>query len=193
MPIYEFYCQRCHTIYNFFSRTINTSKRPSCPRCGRPRLERRVSRFAISKGLSEPTSDSSAEDDDLPLPPGVDEAKLERAFMELADEAEHLDEENPRQMASLMRKLFDKTGLPLGEAMQEAIRRMEAGEDPDQIEEELGDQLEQEEESLFGQADQPAAESKSSSKPAATQPKRTLRELRNRLLPPRVDETLYDL
>lgn len=193
MPIYEFYCDRCHTIFNFFSRTINTRTRPDCPRCRRPRLERRVSRFAISKGRSELPSDQGAEEDDLGLPPGVDEAKLERAFMELADEAEHLDEENPRQMAGLMRKLFDRTGLPLGEAMKEAIRRMEAGEDPDQIDEELGSQLEQEEESLFGETGEPTTESKPQGKSPASRAPRTLRELRNRLLPPKVDENLYDL
>jgi hypothetical protein len=47
-------------------------------------------------------------------------------------------------MARMMRKLFDTTGLPLGPNMEEAIRRMEAGEDPDKIEEELGDLLDQE-------------------------------------------------
>ena len=27
MPIYEFYCPDCNTLFNFFSRTINTSKK----------------------------------------------------------------------------------------------------------------------------------------------------------------------
>ena len=31
MPIYEFYCAKCNTIYNFFSRTANTDKIPTCP------------------------------------------------------------------------------------------------------------------------------------------------------------------
>ncbi len=33
MPIYEFYCEQCHTIYNFFSRKINLEKIPDCPKC----------------------------------------------------------------------------------------------------------------------------------------------------------------
>ncbi|MCK4728291.1 MAG: zinc ribbon domain-containing protein, partial [Desulfobacterales bacterium] len=33
MPIYEFYCEDCNTIFNFFSRSVNTTKRPPCPRC----------------------------------------------------------------------------------------------------------------------------------------------------------------
>ncbi|XCN71926.1 MAG: FmdB family zinc ribbon protein [Candidatus Electrothrix aestuarii] len=35
MPIYEFYCQDCNTIFNFFSSRINTEKRPDCPKCGK--------------------------------------------------------------------------------------------------------------------------------------------------------------
>jgi len=33
MPIYEFYCEDCNTLFNFFSRTVNTDKQPPCPRC----------------------------------------------------------------------------------------------------------------------------------------------------------------
>ena len=33
MPIYEFYCRKCNTIYNFFSRSVNTEKIPFCPKC----------------------------------------------------------------------------------------------------------------------------------------------------------------
>lgn len=47
-------------------------------------------------------------------------------------------------MAHVMRKLMDTTGMNMGEGMEEAIRRMEAGEDPDKVEEELGDVLENE-------------------------------------------------
>jgi len=49
MPIYEFYCVDCHTVFNFFSRRIDTEKRPSCPRCGRPGLERRLQQFQQSQ------------------------------------------------------------------------------------------------------------------------------------------------
>jgi hypothetical protein len=34
MPIYEFYCEDCHTIFNFFSKNVNTTKKPN----GRPAL-----------------------------------------------------------------------------------------------------------------------------------------------------------
>jgi putative FmdB family regulatory protein len=53
VPVYEFYCCDCHTIFNFLSRQVNTEKRPSCPKCGRPELERQVSPFAVSKEQEE--------------------------------------------------------------------------------------------------------------------------------------------
>jgi len=56
------------------------------------------------------------------------------------------DENDPKQAANLMRKLTEMTGLNLSPRMEEALRRMEAGEDPDQIEQEMGDLLEDEEE-----------------------------------------------
>jgi hypothetical protein len=62
----------------------------------------------------------------------------------LAGQADKIDEDDPRQAADLMRKLTDMTGMELGPGMQEALRRMEAGEDPDQIEAEMGDMLESE-------------------------------------------------
>jgi putative FmdB family regulatory protein len=135
MPIYEFYCPDCHMIFSFFSRRINTDRRPLCPRCKRLKLTRQMSPFTVVRGLKE-DSDSGL--------PDIDEGKLERAMTALASEAEGLNEDDPRQAAQLMRKLTKMTGLELGAGMQEALRRMEAGEDPDQIEAELGDLLEEE-------------------------------------------------
>ena len=62
----------------------------------------------------------------------------------LAGEAERIDEGDPRQAADLMRKFSDMTGMELGDGMREALRRMEAGEDPDAIEAELGDAIDAE-------------------------------------------------
>lgn len=135
MPIYEFYCNACHTIYNFFSKTINTSTVPLCPKCHSDTLTRQVSVFAVTG--------RAAEDADTEMP--FDEQKLERAMALLGREAEHINEDDPRQAADLMRKLTDMTGMELGPGMSEALRRMERGEDPDQIEAEMGGMLESEE------------------------------------------------
>jgi len=130
MPIYEFFCRDCNTIFNFFSRRISTGKVPDCPKCGKG-LKKMMSSFATVGKAKEP----GAED----LPPGFDEARMERALGELAREAEKINEEDPKAMASLMRRFSEKTGLALNENMEKALSRLEAGEDPDEIEREMGD------------------------------------------------------
>jgi hypothetical protein len=55
---------------------------------------------------------------------------------------EHMDENNPRHMAHMMRKMKDL--MPPGTVPKEldvAIKRLEAGEDPEKIEEDMGDLL----------------------------------------------------
>ncbi|MEW6419592.1 MAG: zinc ribbon domain-containing protein [Nitrospirota bacterium] len=135
MPIYEFYCAGCNTIFNFFSGRVNTEKRPKCPKCDKGPLERVISRFAVLKGVKE--------HDDMEMPE-LDETKLGKAMSLLEREAKNLNKDDPRQAAHLMRKLCDTTGLNLGSGMEEALRRMEAGEDPEKIEEEIGDILNEE-------------------------------------------------
>jgi len=136
MPIYEFYCENCNTIFNFFSKRINTKKRPGCPKCKNRKLSRQMSPFAFTGKAKE---DHGVED--LPF----DEGKMEQAMNMLASEAENINEDNPREAANLVRKLTDMTGLELGQGMNEALNRMENGEDPEKIEAEMGDLLEGEE------------------------------------------------
>ena len=167
MPIYEFYCPDCHMIFNFFSRRINVEKRPSCPKCGREGLEKKMSIFAISKNRSEPENDMPFGD--------IDESKLEKAMMSLASEAENIDENDPRQAAMFMRRLFDSAGLEVGGSIEEAISRMEAGEDPEKIEEEMGELFDDED--IFKNISS----------------KKAIKGLKKKYLPPTVDETLYEL
>jgi putative FmdB family regulatory protein len=175
MPIYEFYCPHCHRVFNFLSRAV-TTKTPDCPRCRRADLARRASAFAISKGRKEePAAAPEAPD----LPPGFDEARLERAMSALAQDAESIDENDPRQGARLMRQVFEAAGLPVGTGMDEALKRMESGEDPEKVEAEMGHVFE---EDPFAGAGGEARE-----------PKERLAGLRRRLLPPSVDPELYEM
>jgi putative FmdB family regulatory protein len=167
VPVYEFYCPTCHTIFNFFSRRVNTDKRPHCPRCDRPELERQVSRFAVSKGRLE------AEADD-PMP-DIDESRMEQAMQALAAEAEGLDENDPRQAARMMRKLSAAMGRDLGSGLEEVIRRMEAGEPMEQIEADMGDLLD---------AEDPLG---------GFETKRGGKHVRPSSPRPHVDQTLYEL
>ncbi|MBM4141999.1 MAG: zinc ribbon domain-containing protein [Lentisphaerae bacterium] len=137
MPIYEFYCPDCHVIFNFLSRAVNTSGRPDCPKCGGRNLRREVSAFATTGKAKE-----GGEDADLP----IDDARMERAVEALAADAEKAGEDDPRQAAELMRKFSSMTGVRFGKGMEEAMSRMASGEDPDRIEEEMGDLLSEDEE-----------------------------------------------
>ena len=146
MPIYEFYCRDCHTIYNFFARRVDTETVPKCPKEPRHKLNRQMSRFAISKGRSESNADVGGPEMDM------DEDKMEQAMMQMAGEMEGANEDDPKAMARMMRRLMDTSGMRMGDGMEEAIRRMEAGEDPDKVEEELGDVLETEDPFASGES-----------------------------------------
>ena len=132
MPIYEFYCERCNVIFNFFSGRIDTTTVPACPQCGKEELDRRISTFATIGKAKEESDDMFS---------GLDESKMEQALQSLMRDAEGINEQDPKQMAALMRKFSAKTGINLGGSMEEAISRMEAGEDPEQVEREMGDLL----------------------------------------------------
>ncbi len=139
MPVYEFLCPRCNRIYSFLSYRINTTKVPTCPKCGAEDLRRRTSRFGVGrKGASSPEGGGGGGEDDF------DDPRMEREMMKLAAEMESMDENDPRQMAHAVRKMAELSGEPITPAMEEMVRRLEKGEDPEKVEEEMGDELEEE-------------------------------------------------
>ncbi len=96
---------------------------------------------------------------------------MEQALEALMRESEGINEDNPRQMAELMRKFTDRTGINLGDNMEEAMSRMEKGEDPEQIEREMGELLEGDDFSFDSMK----------------------KKVMSKTARPSVDETLYDL
>ncbi len=163
MPIYEFYCSKCNTVYRFLSRTVSTEKTPICPDCRSTEMRRMVSLFSVASRKSG----ESSPDTEMP---DLDESKMEKAMAMLSDEGD-MNEEDPRKAAKLMRKLSEATGLTMGPRMEEALSRLERGEDPERIEEEMGDILDDEEPFTFGPSGK-----KGGKKPT-----------------PRFDETLYEM
>jgi putative FmdB family regulatory protein len=141
MPIYEYACPKCRVIFNFLSKRINPERSPKCPKCGNLKMLKQMSRFAMSRRLPEPAAKTDQSEDGPPMP-DFDDPRVERAMMEMERDMEHLDENNPRHMAHMMRKMKDL--MPPGTVPKEldvAIRRLEAGEDPEKIEEDMGDIL----------------------------------------------------
>ena len=137
MPIYEFLCEACNRIYSFHSFKVATEKIPTCPKCAATDLHRVPSRFGVAASAKTAAGDG---DDDG----GFDDPRVEREMMRFAAELENMDENDPRTMAAAVRRMTEIAGEPVTPAMEEMIRRLEAGEDPEKVEEELGDALEEE-------------------------------------------------
>ena len=140
MPIYEFACPKCRVIFSFLSKRLNPDRDPACPKCGSRKMVKQMSRFASPRGAKEPAPDTGPGDEGPT--PDFDDPRVARAMSELERDMEHLDENNPRHMAHMMKKMKDI--MPPGAMPKEldaAIKRLEAGEDPEKIEEDMGDVL----------------------------------------------------
>jgi len=142
VPIFEYLCKPCNRIFGFLSLTPRAEASPVCPRCGATDLTRVHSSFAVAtstKTKAEPKGGSHE--------PGPDDAamsRMESEVMQMADSMDEKDAEDPRVMARMMRRLAEVSGEQVTPAMNEMFRRLEAGEDPDTLEQELGPQLEAE-------------------------------------------------
>lgn len=172
MPIYEFYCRPCHTVYSFLSRRMQVPGHATCPKCGCKELEKKVSRFAISKGLVENAASGDAD----PFA-NLDESKLEELMSEMAPSMQDdSSQEDPKQMARLMKRMFELSGSEPNGAMLEAMKRMEAGEDPDAIDDDLGAAIDEQTDPFS---------------PASSTSKRS--SLRRIFQAPNIDPELYEL
>jgi putative FmdB family regulatory protein len=113
MPIYEYGCYDCRKRVNLFFRSFAEveTKQAVCPRCGGTNIKRLVSKVAFVRS---------------------EESRLES----LADPTNlaGLDENDPKSMARWMRKMSQEMGEDMGEEFNEVVDRLEAGEDPESIE-----------------------------------------------------------
>lgn len=147
MPIYEYYCPDNNRIYQFLAKTLEQGRTvPKCPDNPAFRMERMMSTFAIT-GRSETPKNEDAEHDGAAAD-GVaersggdagDDARMDAAFAEMEREMDGVDENDPRAMARMMRKMSEVTGEKLDEQMEEVVRKLEEGTDPDKLEEQMGE------------------------------------------------------
>jgi putative FmdB family regulatory protein len=139
MPIYEFACPKCRKIFNFLSKRPNPDRTPVCPKCGNRKMTKQFSSFATPRGVAEPSAAVESGPDEGAIP-DLEDPRVMRAMSEMERDLEHLDENNPKHMAHMMKKM--KAILPAGSAPKEldlAIKRLEAGDDPEKIEADMGD------------------------------------------------------
>jgi putative FmdB family regulatory protein len=132
MPIYEFFCSDCNTVFNFYSPTVNTRKIPLCPQCQHRKLKRLLSTFATISDNKE-----AGENEDIPL----GEAKIMGAVQLMESEIKNVKEDDPQQMVSILRKLSKTLGVKINDRVEDAMFKMEEGGDPEKIASEIAEEL----------------------------------------------------
>ncbi len=135
MPIYEFFSPDTNKVYSFYARTLAQGRAtPRCPDQPNARMERMISRFAVTGRAVEKSADA----------PDPSDPRMERIMSEMQSEMAGMDESNPdpKALGRMMRKMTEATGQEMPKEMEQMIRRMEAGEDPEKLEGEFGDAFE---------------------------------------------------
>ncbi len=143
MPIYEYYSPDNNRIYSFYLKTIPHANRvPRCPDNLKYKMVKMISEFSVSREHAK-----SGEGTDNR---NFDDPGMQAALAGMESEVAKIDEENPdpRQLAQLMRRMTEISGEKMPVSMEEIMRRLEEGEDPEKLEVEYGDLLDDEAEVL---------------------------------------------
>lgn len=116
MPIYEYRCLHCGKRVSLFFRTYTAASdaKPRCPACQSEDLRRLVSRVRLMTS---------------------EESRLEN--LASPDSLGDVDENDPRSVARWMRRMGQETGEDLGPEFSEVVDRLESGQSPEDIEQDL--------------------------------------------------------
>jgi len=142
MPIYEFYCPNNHKIYQFYARSLAQGRTvPKCPDNPAYPMEKMFSRFAVTGPgrKKEPTGEGAAggsgEGDGGGQP---EDPRMDAAMADMEREFSSVDENDPKAMGRMMRRMAEMTGEKIDGEMEEVVRKLEEGADPDSLEEQMG-------------------------------------------------------
>jgi putative FmdB family regulatory protein len=133
MPIYEYRCAGCKRRVSIFFQSFAAAERRvaegevECPNCGSKELSRLVSRVNMVRGGSAFDTDSFGDFDD-----GEDMGGMGGMF-------DGMDSEDPRAIARWARQMKEQLGddADLGPEFDRALARIESGEDPDKVMDDL--------------------------------------------------------
>ncbi len=115
MPFYEYRCKDCgRGVSLFYSFDDYDLAEPACSHCGSVKLTRRISRVALAK--SEDSRLDSLDPESM---------------------MSGLDEDDPKSMGRVMRKMSQEMGEDMGDEFNEVVGRLESGESPEAIEESM--------------------------------------------------------
>jgi putative FmdB family regulatory protein len=116
MPIYQYRCLNCKKRFEIFlSYKDYGVKVVSCPHCSSDHVQRRLGRIRI--------------------------AKSEESRMDNLTDVTNLEglENDPRALGKMMRKMSNEMGEEVGPEFDEVVDRLEAGQNPEDIEKAIPD------------------------------------------------------
>jgi NAD-dependent SIR2 family protein deacetylase len=123
VPVYEFLCEPCNTLFSFYSKIMRSSADcPACPRCGGV-LHKRVTAFSV---VERSRSVKSLEN--LPF----NEQRLADGMKKFRAEHARLRDENPARADAMLKK-FSRWlgGAHLEEDRKRALQRVLESDEPD--------------------------------------------------------------
>ena len=116
MPLYQYRCLSCKKRFEIFMTYHEYGQKPvACPHCASDQVQRRIGRIRVAR------SEDSRLDD------FADPSSLEGL------------ENDPQAMGRMMRKMGREMGEDLGPEFDEVVGRLEAGQNPEDIEKALPD------------------------------------------------------
>jgi hypothetical protein len=138
MPIYEYYCPDNHTVYQFYAKTLAQGERvPRCPDNPAFTMRKVVSAFAVTgRHGEEPVAEAG--EGAAGGEGGGEDARMEAAMAEMEREFSAVDENDPKAMGRMMRRMAELTGEKIDGEMEEVVRKLEEGADPESLEEAMG-------------------------------------------------------
>jgi putative FmdB family regulatory protein len=127
MPIYEYRCDDCRRKVSLFFGSFSVAERKieageiECPRCGSKKLDRLMSRVNMVRG------EDALSEDAMPDMDGM------------GGMFDGLEDDDPRSVARWARRMKDSLGeeADMGPEFDQALARIEAGEDPDKVMEDM--------------------------------------------------------
>ncbi|MEK9772161.1 MAG: hypothetical protein VW576_01225 [Opitutae bacterium] len=142
MPIYEFYSPKTNKIYSFYSRRLTkTDEIPHCPDGKDFEMQKLISGFSItgSNANDENLQDDFEEGKELDPFSRLNENQSAQVMREMERAMSGMDDENPdpRQMGALMRRMCEMTGEKMDGVMEEVVRKLEEGANPEELEERM--------------------------------------------------------
>jgi hypothetical protein len=128
MPIYEFYCRDNHRIYQFYARTLAQGKIvPACPDNPKFKMQKILSSFAVVGRATEGGAAEAAGAD------ATDDPRMEAAMGAMEHEFARVDENDPRSMGRMMRRMADLAGEKMDGELDQVVRKLGEGADPDSL------------------------------------------------------------